>query len=44
MEFKIICNKCGKEMPIDIEKSNENWTVYKQICPCGGKAEATYVD
>lgn len=34
--IKIICNKCGNEMPIDKEMSNENWKVYKNECPCGG--------
>ena len=37
-EIKFICKKCGKEIPIDEEKSNDNWKVYKTECPCGGKA------
>jgi hypothetical protein len=32
------CDKCGKEPPIDKEKSNENWIVYRPVkeCECGG--------
>jgi len=39
MEDKIEmkCEKCGKSPEIDEEKSNENWTVYKMDCECGGK-------
>lgn len=39
IEFK--CNKCGEVAPLDTEKSNENWTVYKtnESCKCGGKFE-----
>ncbi len=33
-----VCDKCGKEMPKDEEKSNHNWAVYKNDCECGGKA------
>ena len=33
----MICKKCGKKAEIDKEKSNENWTVYKTKCACGGK-------
>ena len=36
-EIKMICDKCGKEMPVDKENSNENWIAYKPKCPCGGK-------
>lgn len=38
-KVKFICKKCGKDMPIDKEKSNENWIVCKVKCPCGGKAD-----
>ena len=36
-EMKLVCKYCGKEAPIDTEKSNENWKVYKQNekCECG---------
>ena len=36
-EIKLVCKFCGKEAPIDTEKSNENWKVYKQNekCECG---------
>ena len=34
--IRVICDKCGKEMPRDEEQSNENWVVYKNDCPCGG--------
>lgn len=37
--IKMVCDKCGKDMPIDTEQSNENWTVYKTKCPCGGSAK-----
>lgn len=32
------CRLCGKLPPIDEEKSNENWVVYKIVekCECGG--------
>lgn len=40
-EIKILCNcnKCGKQAPIDSQKSNDNWTFYntKDPCSCGGK-------
>lgn len=39
IEIKIICDKCGKDMPKDEEKSNENWHVAKENCPCGGKGK-----
>lgn len=39
IKVKMICDKCGKEMPLDNEKSNENWQVYKQDCVCGGRAK-----
>ena len=32
----MICEKCGKEMPIDKSKSNPNWKAYKEKCVCGG--------
>lgn len=38
-EVLFICNKCKKVMPIDREKSNDNWMVYKKECPCGGKGK-----
>lgn len=32
------CEKCGDPAPLDEEKSNENWSVYKnEPCHCGGK-------
>ena len=34
-----VCQECGKEMPVDKEKSNENWKAYKEKCSCGGKGE-----
>lgn len=38
------CNRCGKEAPIDKEKSNGNWIVYKtkEPCECGGKFEINF--
>lgn len=44
IKMKIICEKCGKEAPIDTEKSNENWKVYltSKPCECGGKFKAIF--
>jgi len=39
IEIKILCDKCGKDMPKDEEKSNKNWFVSKEKCPCGGKGK-----
>ena len=36
-DMKLVCEKCGKEAEVDKERSNENWTVYKTKCECGGK-------
>lgn len=41
-EIKFVCSKCGKDMPVDKEKSNENWTVYKTQCECGGKSQIKF--
>ena len=39
-ENKLVCEKCGAVPPIDEEKSNSNWKVYKTECDkCGGKAK-----
>ena len=36
----LICDKCGKKMPIDKENStSECWVVYKTECECGGKSK-----
>ena len=42
--FTIICNKCGKEQPIDKKQSNKNWKVYMNVkyCKCGGKFEIQF--
>jgi hypothetical protein len=38
VEIKFVCEKCGKNAPIDKKQSNENWIVYKnEPCECGGK-------
>jgi hypothetical protein len=37
-----ICDKCGKDMPKDEEKSDENWTVVSPDCPCGGKSKLKF--
>ena len=41
MKHKMIvkCNKCGKVAPIDEERSNDRFIVYKtkEPCECGGK-------
>jgi hypothetical protein len=39
VEIKEVCDKCGKEAPVDKTKSNENWTVYEtsKPCECGGR-------
>ena len=33
-----VCNKCGKQAPVDEDNSNENWVAYKisTPCECGG--------
>ena len=33
-----VCDKCGKEAPIDYEMSTAQWKVYrvKEPCECGG--------
>lgn len=35
-KIKFVCDKCGKDMPVDEVLSNENWTVCETKCPCGG--------
>jgi hypothetical protein len=35
-EIKMICDKCGKEMPVNKKDSSKNWTAYETKCPCGG--------
>ena len=37
-EIVLVCDKCGKQPPVDEEMSNENWVVYKTSnpCECGG--------
>ena len=38
MEIVMVCKKCGKEAPINKEKSNKNWIVYdNKPCECGGE-------
>jgi transcription elongation factor Elf1 len=45
IEVKFWCPKCKIEAPIDKEKSNENWTIYKTVCDkCGGKTEMAIKD
>jgi hypothetical protein len=41
-QIVMVCDKCGEPMPIDLEKSNSNWTVYKQQCSCGGKGKIKF--
>ena len=41
-EIKMVCDKCGKEMPKDEGNSNENWVAYKPKCPCGGKLTISF--
>lgn len=38
-QLMFVCDKCGQPMPVDKEQSNENWTVYKTKCPCGGNSK-----
>ena len=35
----VVCERCGKSAPIDEERSNKNWIVYKtdKPCECGGR-------
>ena len=37
-KIKFVCDKCGKDMPVDEVLSNENWTVCETKCPCGGES------
>ena len=39
MDIKVVCEKCGREMPRDDKQSNKNWTVYKEKCECGGRGK-----
>lgn len=41
-ELKNVCTKCGKEMPIDHNKSSANWKVYKKHCKCGGTGKVVF--
>ncbi|MFP7199701.1 hypothetical protein SFC08_01890 [Lysinibacillus halotolerans] len=36
MEYKIICEKCKRPAEVDKSKSNDDRTVYKSKCTCGG--------
>lgn len=38
IDMKPVCDKCGKEAPIDHEMSTAQWKVYrvKEPCECGG--------
>lgn len=42
--MKTIFKVCGKDMPLDKEKSNENWRVYKMKCECGGQRELKFYE
>lgn len=33
--ISMVCDQCKLFMPVDEEKSNKNWTVFKTQCPCG---------
>lgn len=41
-----VCDKCGKQPPVDEDNSNENWVVYKTstLCECGGHWTCKIVD
>ncbi|MGG3235404.1 hypothetical protein ABEP17_18385 [Priestia flexa] len=40
MKFESRCVKCNELSPIDLEKSNDNWIVYKTKCEkCGGNTQ-----
>lgn len=40
-----ICNKRGKEAPIDYEMSTDQWKVYrvKEPCECGGRFKPKFM-
>lgn len=46
INLQVKCNKCGKSAPLDKEKSNSNWMVYKtkEPCECGGKFEFSFCE
>lgn len=42
--IKVVCEDCGKDAPIDSEKSNENWTVHATTCDeCGGRTGFSWI-
>ena len=38
-KVKLVCDKCGKQPPVDEKNSNKNWIVHdvSKPCECGGK-------
>ena len=40
-----VCDKCGKEAPIDLEMSTAQWKVYrvKEPCKCGGHFKSKFL-
>ena len=44
IKMQVICEKCGKNAPIDNVKSNKNWIVYKtdKPCECGGRFKTIF--
>ena len=43
-KMKFVCNKCGKDMPENKEKSTVNWKVYETKCECGGTSTIKFID
>ena len=43
--FIPVCDKCGKEAPIDKQKSNHSWVVYlpDKKCSCGGSYKFNFL-
>lgn len=45
LDLTPVCSKCGKEPPINKEKSAPNWVFYmtKEPCKCGGEWTAKFM-
>lgn len=38
LDFKFVCDGCGKDQVEDKKQSTKNWKVYPNVpCECGGK-------
>ena len=46
IDMKVLCDKCGKQAPVNKEQSNANWKVFdtKEPCECGGSFHMFFSD